>query len=239
MSFSGVTARGNSTEQVAGDTTVVMNFSADVAAGKLLIACAVSDNLATSDGVSTDHSIADGASNTWTKIAEYTETDGVAADGVSVSTWYTVVTNAISAASHNLTLTTSAVTAEKILSCVEATFTDVGGIVIQSTGVGQAAIEASVSGLPSTEYLLIGHGGAEGTDNTKTPDADYTELYDPRTGSSGTRIAQHIQYRIATLTSDTVTSTGWTNSNAMTFLHAIREFTLPPSGSTSDFFQVI
>jgi hypothetical protein len=61
-----------------------------------------------------------------------------------------------------------------------------------------------------------------GSDTTKTPDADYTEQYDiDRVGSFS--FTMHVQTRIATLTSDTCTSTDWSPSKSMALLAAVWE----------------
>jgi hypothetical protein len=158
------------------------------------------------------------------KIGEYTDTDGAAADGCTVSMWACVVTTQIDT-TDSITLTTADAVTNKIISVFEATMASGSKIGVEQVGTGQTAIQASVSSLPKREYLLVGHGGSEGNDNTKTSDVDYTERFDLRTGAgtAATEIAQHVVTRIATLTSDTCTSTGWTNTNPFFMLAAIYE----------------
>jgi len=226
--FSGITARGKATES-SSDNSISVSPSANLTVGKLIIVNCVTDNdsVAVSDGPSSRHStVADSKSNSWGKLAEYTDSDGAAADGVTISTWASKITTQITT-SDSITLTVAANVTEKIISVFEVTLGLGGSYAVEQIGVGQSAISASVSSMPSREYLLVGHGGAEGTDSTKTPDSDYTERFDLRTGSYGSKVTQHVVTRIATLTDDTCTSSAWTNTNPVFLLFAIYEF-IPP-----------
>ena len=223
MAFSAVTARGSATEKVS-DTTLAMSPSANLTVGKLVIVSCSTDNIATVDGASSNHSLADTNGNPWIKISEYTETDGAANDGVCTSLFACIIKTQIGTG-DSITLTTTSAVTNKIISTFEATVGSGSEFAVEQVGIGQAAIAASVSSLPKREYLLVGSAASEGNDNTKTADADYTERFDLRTGSgtAATEICTHVQTRIATLTSDTCTSTGWTNTNPMTLLAAIYE----------------
>lgn len=223
MAFSAVTARGSATEKVS-DTTLAMSPSANITVGKLAFFQCATDNIATTDGASSNHSVADSVGNVWNKIAEYTDSDGAGNDGVTISIWATRVTVQIGTG-DTITLTTSSNVTNKIISLFEVTVGTGMSFGIEQVGLGQSAISASVSSLPNREYLLIGFGGSEGNDNSKTADADYTERFDLRTGSgtAATEICTHVQTRIATLTSDTCTSTAWTNTNPVTVLVAVFE----------------
>ena len=225
MAFSAITARGSATEKVS-DTTISVSPSANLTVGKVVIVQCATDNdsTAVSDGSSTRHSLADSQGNTWVKIAEYTDADGTAASGVTISLWRTVITTQIGTG-NTITLTCSSAVTNKIISLFEATVGTKSTIAVEAVGVGQSAITATLSGMTSREYLLVGFGGSEGNDNAKTADADYTERFDLRTGSgtAATEICTHVQTRIATLTGDTCTSTGWTNTNPIFLLAAIYE----------------
>ena len=225
MAFSAITTRGSLTEKVS-DTTIAISPSANLTVGKVVIVQCATDNdsTAVSDGSSTRHSLADSQGNTWVKIAEYTDADGTAASGVTISLWRTVITSQISTA-NTITLTCSSAVTNKIISLFEATVGTKSTIAVEAVGVGQSAISASVASMTSREYLLVGFGGSEGNDNAKTPDTDYTERFDLRTGSgtAATEICTHVVTRIATLTADTCTSSAWTNTNPIFLLAAIYE----------------
>lgn len=223
MAFTSVATHSSSVATASAASISVAPTPA-IAVGKLAIVCVVTDNYATADGETNEHSsISDTHSHSWTKLRENTDTDGVAADGVTISMWATKIATEL--------LTPDTIQANfahsvacRIISVISVSFG--GAWALQTVGVGQSAIEATVSGMPSREYFLVGHGGAEGTDAAKTPDADYTERFDLRTGSSGSQTTQHVVTRIATLTTDTCTSSAWTNTNPTFLLAAIYE----PSG---------
>src|SRR5512140_966072 len=119
MAFSAVTGRG-STSETGSDTSIVLNPSANLTVGKLVFVVAVTDNYVTSDGASAQHSLADDKGNGWRKISEYTETSGVAADGVTISIFGVRITTQI-LTTDAITLTLANAVAQKILACFEAT----------------------------------------------------------------------------------------------------------------------
>src|SRR5512139_1245248 len=84
MAWGTPTARGSATEEVS-DTSISMNPSANLTVNLLAFVCCVTDNYVTTKGASSQHTVTDAKSNLWRKISEYTESDGVAADGVTIS----------------------------------------------------------------------------------------------------------------------------------------------------------
>ena len=223
MAIVNITARGSAVSNTS-TTTLAMNPTANLVVGRIVFVSCASDNNQTTDGASTFHSVSDSQGHVWTKICEYTDSDGASNDGSVVSLFATKV-RALIATTDTITLTLGAAKTDKIICAFEATFNINKTFAVAQVGVGQGALAASVSGLTSREYLLIGAGASEGNDNTKTADADYTERFDLRTGSgtANTEICNHVQTRVATLTSDTCTSTGWTNTNPVQTLSAIYE----------------
>lgn len=224
MAFTSITARGSNVS-TANDTTVAVSPSATLTVGKLVVVCVASKNVGTADGATTTHTVTDTNSNTWTRQAEYTETAGVASDGSTISVHTAVIATQIGTG-DTITCTLSGAVAEKIITVFEATITN-RTVSLAQVGVGQNAISASVTGLTSREYLLVGAAAAEGSDNFKTPDADYTEQFDLRSRNASTATTIHVQTRVATLTSDTCTSTGWTNTDPIALLVALYEILTP------------
>lgn len=229
MGFSGVTGRGSSID-TANDTSISRNPTSNIIVGQLLFACGVTDNYATVAGASNEHTVTDGKGNLWIKIAEYTQTSGVSSDGCTVSTFGTRVTTQINT-TDAVTLILANAVFQKCFALVEATVTAGNTFAVEQVGTGFNATEASVSSIPSREYLLLGHGGAEGGDATKTPDADYTELHDIRSAGTGFPVNQHVVYRIATLTDDTCTSTTWEGGTDWMFTLAALYETTPSAGN--------
>lgn len=228
MAFSAITARGSAVRAVSGASTSG-NVNANIVVGRLLIIGCSTKNNATADGASTTHtSITDAAGNQWDKVAEYTETEaGAANDGTTVSIWKSIITTQIN--SGAALVVNHGTNNHGIITFLEATISS-AGVSLEQLGVGQGAISAAVASMPSREYLLYACFGAEGSDQTKTPDADYApENFDLRSANSATATTIHVQSRIATLTDDTCTSTAWTNTQPIALLAAFYEDPLTPN----------
>lgn len=227
--FSAITTRGSAVTGTGNNSSISVSPTANITVGKVAFFAVVTDNQSTTDGCDGAlHTLSGSAGNTWMKLLECTETDGVSDDGVTVSLFYTKVATQIST-TDSVTVSFQSSRSDIIGMLFEVTVGAGNTVNLEQLGTGVASLSASVSGMTSREYLLIGHSGSEGEDNAKTPDADYLERFDLITTTSGvldSNIAAHVQTRIATLTSDTVTSTAWTNTNPITTLSALYEVTL-------------
>lgn len=226
MAFSAITARGSAVGTTSAGS-IAVSPSANLVVGRVVVVCVATKNIQTTDGASNNHStVTDTDGHIWQKLGEYTETAGVAADGSCNSIWVTVVDNQIST-TDTITCTFSGNIANRIITVFEVTVGANQTVALEQLGVGQGAIAATVTGMTSREYLLVGHGVAEGSDNAKTPDTDYTERFDLRSQNAATAITNHVVTRIATLTADTCTSTAWTNTDPIFLLAALYEVTRP------------
>jgi hypothetical protein len=229
MAFSAITTRGSAVE-TASDASIGVSPSANLTAGKFVTVTVHIKNIATADGASNtvtgvaDNSSQSGTANTWRKDAEYTETEaGAGNDGSTVAVFSSVLTRQIQT-TDTITATLSGSIGDKIITVTEVTVgTGVNDVIAEQVGLGPNAIAASVSSLPSREYYLFGAASGEGSDQTKTADADYLERFDLRSQNAASAITCHVQTRIATLTADTVTSTAWTATQPYTVLIAYRE----------------
>lgn len=232
MAFSGVAARGSITASSFG-STLVLNPSANIVAGKIAFISVTTDNLAIVDGNTTNHSISDSKGNTWNKVFEVTDTDGAVNDGITVSLWWSKVgTDILTTDSVTLTLTGSM--NDRTISLGEATI-GTGNTLAFYTGYTPSASGTSLahtlSSLPSREYFLLGLFGSEGEDSSKTPEPGYTEAFDLISSTSGAADVnnqQHVQVKIATLTGDTVASTTVTYTNGIQSLTAFYEVSSGP-----------
>src|SRR3990172_12230453 len=235
MAFSAITARGQALTETGG-TTLSMNPSANLVVNKLVFVMAVTDNSATADGPSSTHtSVADNApstNNLWRKITEYTETDGSAGDGCTVSVWGCRITTQIST-TDTITVTTSNVTARSIIA-TEVTVEAGNTFTVEEVGVGQATRTAAVGVLPNREHLYLYFAGAEGADQAKAI-TTFSEIHDFRTGVSATDSVSG--YDAALISTDTgevsTAATGWTGTNFMSLLVAMYETIGSPSVSPS------
>lgn len=224
MAWSTPVARGSAVE-TASDNAISVNPSANLVVGRMVVCAVAIKNIATADGASnTVTSVQDTQSHVWTKVEERTETEaGAGNDGSTIAVFYTVVTTQIGTG-DSVTANLSGNIGDKIITLTEVQFDSTNAIPrVHQVGLGPNAISAAVSSLPSQSYYLFGAAAAEGSDNAKTPDADYTERFDTRSQNAASAITIHVQDRIATLTSDTCTSTLWTNTQPYALLVAFFE----------------
>lgn len=218
MAFAAVGNLGSTTEKTS-DTSIALTVSATAEVGNLVVVHVGMDNLGTTETETSQLSINDSTgANTWVKVAEMTGTSGAAADGVVGAVFASVLSASLASASATITVTsTSAVTA-KVIGAHEFT-TDAAEIAVEDyNATGQHGgtsdeYESTLSGLTSQEYLLIHAGFSEGFAFYNTqPDqgsGDYTIIYNniqTTGGSAASNIATCSSYRIATLTTDTITN---------------------------------
>jgi hypothetical protein len=214
MSFSAVTPRGTASERTS-DTSIAVSPGTAIAVGQLAFLTTLGDNISTTTGASTDHSVADSVGNTWTKAFEYTYSPGGAAnDGMTVSVWYTVVETEIGTGA-TVTTTFGSAILSKTTHLGEATIGAGNTISVEAFGTDTADAGAALASMTSREYLLLGGAERENEDVAMTEDADYTTLSETissTAGATATNVALGTSYRIATLTSDnylpTVTGSG-------------------------------
>lgn len=208
MAITAVTLRG---EAGARSTTALsVSPTAAITVGKIAFAACIADNSQTTDGASTTHAVTDTDGHTWTRLFEETETDGVAADGVTMSLWATKVTAEIGTGDAVSFDPADAGSSARGIVIFEATFGAGQTFAIQDKAYARGTQEVAIAGLPSREYLLVNFVGAEGEDQASTADADYTKLSDlasSTTGASDTNVCWFAGYRVATLTGDTATIT--------------------------------
>jgi len=231
--FSAVAHRGTFTSATGNATSYGVSPSQAIAAGSVLLLTVVTDNQTGVDGCNgSGWTVSDTDGNTWNEVFRCIETDGSANDGVAVALFWAIATAEIGTG-DTVTVDFGVARSDVIISFIEATVGAGSTIAVEDFSGSPASLSASLSGLPSREYLLLGLAGSEGEDTLKTPDSDYTELVDAISGTNGAdaaNVAGHVQYRIATLTADTVTSADWTNTNPIQTLTAIYE--VPPSAPT-------
>ena len=234
--FSSVTGRGRD-NQTGSASSLSVSPTANITVGKIAIVQAVSDNDDITEGATTFHTLSDTDGNTWTRVYEETDTAGSADDGSTTSLWWSEVATQIDT-TDSITVTYgggSGSLTDATIAVFEATITAGNTITFvtpASTHIDDSAtsISDTQGSLDSREYLLVGSFGAEGEDNIKTEDADYTVLYDLNSTGAGlpaVNIESGLQYRIATLTTDTVTTSDVDFTNGTQTLVAFYEVSPP------------
>lgn len=203
--------RGTAQNKTAGAlTTLVPN--ANVLVDEVLIAIAVSDNIATGGGATNSHNLCDSQKNIWHPVFEFSNAAAAAA-GITLSVWVTMVTKQISTTDAVYLVTTGNTTAKAL----NLRKTTVGANrcvgVVASAQSQQDATQAptvTLSGLVSQEYTLFGVVARE-QDNagTYTMDTDYTDQgkFGTTGGTGDTNVSCILGTRLATLTGDTFNPT--------------------------------
>lgn len=244
MAFASGGSLGTNQEKTS-DTSLVLTTTADLTAGEFGVIGLALDNINTTDA---DHSeitgVVDSAGNTWAKLAEYTNGNGAAASGATVSVWG-VVAGSTLASGGTITVTTSANTTAKCIFGHRFTIgagndVEVAGSATPVANDGADAASISIAGLSSQEYLWVHVIAIEATQlaSSYAEDADYTSFANIGTtgGGGATNMSVYGGYRIMTGTGDTV-DVGTAARNSVQVFIALREVSgsiVEPAGQTSE-----
>lgn len=185
--------------------------AADLTAGNGGFLIVTSDNTSSADGNNNEHqSVSDAAGNTWTKAAEWTNSNAGAANGDTVSVWYVKAGSTLSSGSA-ITINFSGSPVAKDV-CGGVFSVDAGhtiSVAGSTHGDADATVPGSLSlsGLPSAEYLLIRAMAFETSSGTLTPTSNYTAFTSTSSTTTGGLVASNMaargEWRILTGTGDT------------------------------------
>lgn len=197
--------------RVSGGTpaaNIVLTTSAALEAGNVGILTIAFDNLNTTDG---DHSevsgVVDSAGNTWEKLGEYTNGEGAAADGVTVSLWMTRASSELAlggtvTASFTSTLTDTCASLWEFT--VGAALTQSASAVSNATDASNGFGSAAFSGLASKERLYFRALAKEANTITNiTPSTSFTTITHARSRNNALAVAVRGEFRINTSTGET------------------------------------
>ncbi len=231
------------TEEVS-DTSISCTIGAgNIEAGNVAIVWAATDNVDTTDGQTTLHSVSDSKGNAYTKACEFTNGQGAAAAGATVSISFSKLTTQLDVNVDTVTLTTSSAVTDKAVKVSE--FTIGAGNVVSVEGACQTlandnadAGSQTISGLASQEYLFVRGIAAESNATTSmTLTTSYSSVIGDGCdgtvgGGEATDISVCVEHRILTGTGDTSDPTlvDTTNDNASVYV-ALKE-AAPPSISS-------
>ena len=232
MAITSLSTRGSSSRNAAG-TQNIITVTGDIAVNEMLIIGYCSDNgNNTTTGNTNFHSVTDSKSHVWNKVFERTITQGSPNDGVTLSLWFTRITSPMVISVDTITCSTAESVTDAIAVSIKVavastnTLAFITGLTEFNGGGITTTFSHTLPSLTSREYLMIGWFGAEGATNVKTAGTNYTERYDLRSASTfnETNIHIHMQSRIATLTSDTVTSSdaaSWETIQSLTAFYEV------------------
>ena len=230
------------TEEVS-DTSITCTLTSaeNAEAGNVLIVLGATDNVDTTDGVTTLHSsMTDSQGNTYTKACEFTNGQGAAAAGATISVWYSKLTTQLVATTDSITLNTSSAVTDKVINTLDE-FTITSGNIVSVEGACQTlandnadAGSQTISGLTSQEYLFVrGIATESNAALSMTATTNYTLL--PNDGCNNTTGGGEAsdmgacgEFRIFTGTGDTSDPTlvDTTNDNASVYV-ALKEAAPP------------
>lgn len=238
MAWAFVANRGTAQSKAAvgtGTGTISISPTANLNSGAVIVVRANMDNQSTTSGPTTDLSLSDSKSNTWTLIAEYTRSSGATNDGTTLGVWATQINTAI-LTTDTITMSNSFGTGDALAIAIEEF--SVGA----SNGFSKAGANGATgsSGTPSvtlgslssTTYLWYGALGVEGPNgDTYTQDADYANNTSIGTtgGVAATNQALRCGTRIFSGTTDTFNPT-CTSRDWAIILGALLE-TTPPTAT--------
>jgi hypothetical protein len=160
-------------------TTIVLTTSAAAEAGNLVVVIVGKNNTATSSSETNEITgLADSGSNTWSKLGEYTYSEGAAADGGTAAIFFCRLTSTINS-SGTITASFSASSGNRAIAAWEFstpnTIAQFG--TAQTTGANGTTNPGSLtaSGLTTSLYLAVRVVYADASE-TLTVSSGYTEL---------------------------------------------------------------
>lgn len=209
MAFGSVGTIGTASSGTLNQASLVLTTGATAEAGNLVVVLIAVDNTGTTDA---DHSeisgVADSAGNTWTKAREFTNGQGTAQTGATVSAWFSQLANQLtSGGTITASFTTAASADATAMSAWEFTASAAVSVASATELAGDAADPAAItlSGLASKEYLFIHALAYEGGAAVVfTQDADYTTITQAGQGVGAAGMVVYGGFRILTGTGDTV-----------------------------------
>ncbi len=223
---------GTGTSSTSTTTIVTTTATNALAIGDTGIIIISADNTSTTDG---DHSevtgVVDSAGNTWTKLAEYTNSQSSAAAGATVSVWMCYASVAVPIGS-TVTATFGSARVDKTTSIWKFTS---NRKLQQSTTATHATTAAAngfgsntFSGLPSKQRLYIMGGSKEANSTTAlTPSTSFTVTTPQRSRNNASAIMTRGEFRVNTSTGETSNPTLAVSGFAVSVFIALEE-TPPP-----------
>lgn len=211
MAIAGIAARGTGVSSTSS-ATFTMNPSAAIAAGRVAILTVSTDNdaSATTTAASNRHtSVTDATgANTWVKLGEYTNGQGAAAAGVTVSVWLCNVEQQLNTTGTTITATLGTAVVDKVMSLYEfsvdsgSTLEPVAGaIAYQAVNAANGFGSSALSGLPSKQYLFYrGMGKEANTTTALTVTSGFVAITNNRSRNNTSAMTVYGEWDIDTLT---------------------------------------
>lgn len=199
--FASVGTVGTATE-ASSDNSITLTTSA-VPVGNLLVLAIAVDNNGTTDA---DHGeitgVTDSGGNVWTKAREYTNGQGAANAGATISVWFAKVTTALGSGDA-ITVALSTSKTAKAISAWEFSLSGSASTVSVESGTEEASDNAdagslAISGLAPRNYLFLRAIAIEaGSANISAATANFTQItQDGNGGGAASGMAVVGEFRI-------------------------------------------
>lgn len=205
--FASVGTVGTATED-SSDNSITLTTSA-VPVGNLLVLAIAVDNNGTTDA---DHGeitgVTDSGGNVWTKAREYTNGQGAANAGATISVWFAKVTTALGSGDA-ITVALSTSKTAKAISAWEFSLSGRASTVSVESGTQEARDNAdagslALSGLATRTYLFFRAIAHEGGSVSMTETSGYTQISAASSGGGAdSSMSVQGEFKIANVTGET------------------------------------
>lgn len=222
-----VATLGSVANKTADQSSTALTTSAAAEAGNVVALCVTVDNNQTTDGdEGAVSSVTDSAGgNTWAKAIEFTNGQGAAQAGATISLWYSKLTNQIASAG-TITANFTNNTSRDAVAMSAWEFTIGAGSTLSVAGTNSVADDAvndpsslAISTLANAEHLFVRCTAREDFRHVATATTSYTLITDNGTtgGADPSNMSVIGEFLILTGTSSTssITITGDTNTRDM------------------------
>lgn len=223
MTWSFVQHYGSTEEKFSASSMQVFSPVEAIPAGRVLICSIASDNVQTADGNSSlISSVVGSYSGIFTKLGEYTNGQGAAGAGITVSVWARRVLEDIPGGYDTITINLANPTVAR---CAYVTIYHASGSTLSVGAVQGSAndtdpAEMTLSGLSNREWLLLRVDATERESFGYISSTNYTDLGTTTTtgGDSESNVSIGSEYRVATVTGDTTNPTTGTPQSASLYI---------------------
>lgn len=240
MAFTSIGSLGSAASVSADQTSIVLTTSAACEVGHLALFFLACDN---AQGLDIDEgavaSVADSGGNTWSKLIEFPNGQGLAQAGAVISLWYTIATAQINNGG-TITATFSNAASRDAVACSAWEYS-LGTSAIALAGSTSLAIDAgdigqpiTLSGLASAAYLWIRAQAIEASgNNLGTQTSGWTKITasTASTGVVATSMVLDGEFKISTGTSETSDPSGSAVRDSAAVLIALAEYTPAAGGN--------
>lgn len=207
---------------------VLTTATTNVAIGDLVVVVVAVDNTSTTDQDASEISgVTSSPANTWTKAREWTNGQGTAQTGATVSMWYTVATAAMNTGSTITAAFTTSTSADAQAIIGWAFTKPAGAVSIEATnilatdGADPAALDATTRDIECLRIRAIGSEGAgSGSAPSLTPTTDWTAWGNGNSAAtmSASEMYARAEHIVSTGTGASSNPTSWAADNASVYV---------------------